>query len=353
MGLFGNLFGGGGEPKPPRWAKAFETKARFDTWIEWLQSDLERRGIPQLSKALRMGAISVRLPKRNVTVSFFKTADRYAATDDPEAWRRELDDLLMARLERTHLHDDGGDDAPAAQAPPERPAPAAPPADQDGPTWAKASGLLKTQFFSEAYVEALKINRDAMVTADFAPGLIAVLMYDHGGFEHTVPRAHLAAWSAHIEDAEDAIAYGLAKVRETEVVQMQTVEPFPGVEGHLFVGNGYFVSAWAAEHEPEDGEAWPHGVLLAFPSRHGALFHPLLDGGAAGALGWIASVAHQIHEEYPDPISPEVYWRREDDWVALPYHLEKGEDGAPRIELRPPAEFMALLKTLGADLPTA
>ena len=28
MGLFGKIFGGGGEPKPPRWARAFETKAR-------------------------------------------------------------------------------------------------------------------------------------------------------------------------------------------------------------------------------------------------------------------------------------------------------------------------------------
>ncbi|MCA9546958.1 MAG: hypothetical protein KC613_21295 [Myxococcales bacterium] len=348
MGLFGKIFGGGGEPKPPRWARAFETKARFDDFIEWLQSDLERRGIPQLSKTLRMGAMTVRMPKRDVTVSFFKVADRLAATEDPEARRREVDDLLMARLGRSTLHEAA--DEPAM--PEDRPAPTAPPADAEGPGWAKAKGLLKTQFFSTEYVEGMNLDRSAMVTADFAPGLVAVLMYDHGGFEHTVPKAHLAAWKGHVEDAEDAIAYGLAHVRETEAVQVQTVEAMPGVEGQLIVGNGFFVSAWAAEHEPEEGEAWPHGVLLAFPSRHGALFHPLKDKSAAGAYGWMASIARQLHQEYPDPLSPKVYWRRDEDWVELPYVFQAAQDegGQPRIELQPPRDFIKLLRDLGADL---
>lgn len=349
MGLFGKMFGGG-EPKPPRWGKGFETKARFDDFIEWLQSDLERRGIPQLSKVLRTGAMSVRLPRRNVTVSFFKVADRFAKTDDPNTWRKELDDLLMARIERTTLNE--ADEAAEAEVPPNRPAPSAPPADSEGPSWSKAKGLLKTQFFSTEYVEAMKLDRDAMVTADFAPGLVAVLMYDHGGFEHTVPVSHLEQWSAHLEDAEDAIGYGLNHVRETEAVQIQTVEAMPGVKGELIVGNGFFVSTWAAEHEPDEGDEWPHGVLMAFPSRHGALFHALKDESAAGAYGWMASIARQLHTEYPDPISAKVYWRREEDWVELPYDFQEGggADGQPRIELKPPPEFIKLLRDLGADL---
>lgn len=346
MGLFGKMFGGG-DPKPPRWGKAFGTKARFDDFIEWLQGDLERRGIPQLSKTLRVGAMSVRLPKRNVTVSFFKVVDRFAETDDPTEWRKELDDLLMARIERTTLVD--APDEP--EVPADRPAPT-PPKDGEGPAWSKAKGLLKTQLFSAEYVEAMSLDRAAMVTADFAPGLVAVLVYDHGGFEHTVPVAHLAQWSEHLEDAEDAIAYGLAHVRETEAVQVEDNEVMPGVQGQGIVGNGFFVSSWAAEVEPEDGEDWPHGVLLAFPSRHLALCHPIKDASATGAYGWMAGTAHQFHKDYPDPISPKVYWRREEDWVELPYTYKapSGEGEQPRIELSPPVDFIKLLRDLGADL---
>ena len=57
-------------------------------------------------------------------------------------------------------------------------------------------------------------------------------------------------------------------------------------------------------------------------------------------------------DQYPDPISPKVYWRREEDWVELPYTYKapSGEGEQPRIELSPPVDFIKLLRDLGADL---
>ena len=341
MGFLGKLFGGGGPPKPPRWAKAFETLERFDVWIEWLQDDLERRGIPQLTKTLRMGAIKVRLEKRDATVSFFKLVVACAEDgDDKEAWSRHLDDLLNARLGKPRLMDDPGPmEDPFVQMPPEREAPTA--ATGDGPSWEKARSLIKAQFFSEAYVEALNLSRDEMITGDFAPGLVAVLMYDHGGFEHTVPRKHAEAWG---KDDNELLSYGFIHVRETETVQVQEVEGMPGVFGNLVMGNGYFVSAYAASVSPPEGESWPDGVLISFPSRHGALYHVIDGPQVVNALGWISGITHKLHGEYADPISDKVYWRRGDLWTEMVYKVEQIEgEELPRIELNPPQSFAEVL----------
>jgi hypothetical protein len=347
VGFFGKLFGGGGgAPKPPRWGKSFETLDRYNIWLEWLQDDLERRGIPQLSKTLRMGAMTVKLEKKNVTVSFFKLVEACAITEDQTVWTRELDDLLNARIGKPRLIEDPGPmEDPFAQMPPERPVPTA--AEGDGPAWTKARGLIKTQFFSEEYVEGLNLARDAMITGDFAPGLVAVLMYDHGGFEQTVPRTHAEAWG---KSDHELLGYGFLHVRETETVETQNVEGMPGVFGNLVMGNGYFVSAWAATIEPPEGETWPDGILISFPSRHGAMYHVIDSAQVVGALGWMSGITDKLSKEYADPISSRVYWRRGETWTLMPYTIQQleGED-TPRIELNPPRDFAEILQKYAPD----
>ena len=68
MGFFQRLFFGG-PPKPPRWGAPFGTLERFEAFLDWLQEELENRGIPQLSKVLRTGGFVVKLPKKNVTLA--------------------------------------------------------------------------------------------------------------------------------------------------------------------------------------------------------------------------------------------------------------------------------------------
>lgn len=337
MGFFGKLFGGGGPPKPPRWGAPFETLARFDGFMEWLQEDLENRGIPQLSKVLRSGGFVVKLPKKNVTLMLDVLAKACGGSDDPTVWARALDGYLTERIGGPRL---GAEGPVVLRAPPSAPA-----ASTAAPDFAAVKNQLKVQLYGPAGLASLGLDTTDLVTRTLAPGLVGLLVWDKGGSEQVVPRRFAQAWG---EDEVELVNLGLANVRRTETTELQSIEGAPGLVSQLVVGPGHYVAAWTLGVTPPAGTTWPAGVLLALPSRHSALFHPITGPMAVAAYGWLAGVVRKLHAEYDDPVSDQVWWLRGDKLVALPARLVPGDDGEPRLELAPPPEFAALFGGVAA-----
>lgn len=337
MGFFGKLFGGGGPPKPPRWGAPFETLARFDVFLEWLQEDLENRGIPQLSKVLRAGGFIVKLPKKNVTLMLDVLARACAGTDDPIAWSQALDAYLTERIGGPRL----GEAGPVVLRAP----PSAPAASAAAPSFEGIRDQLKVQLYGPAGLASLGFNIDELVSRTLATGLTALVVWDKGGSEQVIPARFAEAWG---QSPAQLVNLGLSNVRRTEQVETQVVDAAPGLVGNLIVGPGHYVAAWALGLTPPEGTTWPQGVLLALPSRQSALYHPVDGPAALQAYGWLAGVARKLHDEYDDPISDQVWWLRGDKLLPMPSRIVPDANGQPRLELSPPAEFAILFGGLAA-----
>jgi hypothetical protein len=90
----------------------------------------------------------------------------------------------------------------------------------------------------------------------------------------------------------------------------------------------------------------PHGVLVAMPARHWAFIHVLADKTARPSLLKMASMARIAHGREQGPISPDVFWWRDGDWMPVPF-VESGD----KITLRPGPELSFLLADLAARPP--
>jgi hypothetical protein len=82
------------------------------------------------------------------------------------------------------------------------------------------------------------------------------------------------------------------------------------------------------------GPPTPHGALVAMPSGHIMLCHAIADRRSLRALEAMAAGSLQAHESGPAPLSPDLFWKRGDRFVALPVRREEGE-----VKCELPKEF--------------
>src|SRR6267142_734800 len=71
--------------------------------------------------------------------------------------------------------------------------------------------------------------------------------------------------------------------------------------------------------------ATPYGALVAMPSGHIVLCHAIADARSLRVLPAMAAGALQAWEGGPAPLSPDLFWKRGDRFVALPVVREDGE----------------------------
>lgn len=86
------------------------------------------------------------------------------------------------------------------------------------------------------------------------------------------------------------------------------------------------------------------GALVAVPTRHLLAFHPIVDAGAADALGDLATYAVRAHDEGPGPLSPRVYWWHDGRLTSL----TDIDDEARTLAQRPPRELLDVMRALSA-----
>jgi hypothetical protein len=63
--------------------------------------------------------------------------------------------------------------------------------------------------------------------------------------------------------------------------------------------------------------ALPHGVLVGIASRHQVAVHVIRDGSVLPTLGQMARFVQLGYDDSPGPLSPYVYWWRDDRWEQV------------------------------------
>jgi len=188
--------------------------------------------------------------------------------------------------------------------------------------YARARGALK-----------LRVQRTATlgpgaISAAIAGDLHAVLVLDLPGFVTPVRAADLTAWE---RPAQDLVAVALENVKTKERVE---ISPMEISTARLFAvtGASVFVATLGLAAEDLLGVGSPFGALVAMPSAHIVLCHSIADARSLRVLHAMAAGALQAYEGGPSPLSPDLFWKRGDRFVALPVLREDGEVkcGLPR-----------------------
>jgi hypothetical protein len=202
-----------------------------------------------------------------------------------------------------------------------------------GPEEGRAS--LKARLLEDAYFHDVPVEGLWRRVAD---ELRLVLAYD-------LPQAVTIPAAEEVRElgADDELfALALAQTRAEPGLELARHEfPEGGVPLFVLEGDSYFVSThalWADELDPPASE---HGTLVAVPSRHVLLVHPIRDAGAITALTHLLELGQRLSRG-PGALSEAVYWLRDGALERLDAWVD--EDGA---HFAPSERFSAVMRELG------
>jgi hypothetical protein len=206
--------------------------------------------------------------------------------------------------------------------------------DRDDPPVSIAT--LKARLVDDGYATGDHVAREV------ADDLRLVLASDLAAHVRVDKRDELLA----LGDEEELFAHALAQTRAEpglELTRHELAINDAGDTAPIFVlqGDSFFTAThalWADELDPPPSE---HGALVAVPTRHAVLFHPIRDGRMFNVLGRMFEMAREIEREGPGSISNALYWLRE----GRLKRLDVQQEGlGPRFT--PDAEFVEMLTHL-------
>jgi hypothetical protein len=179
--------------------------------------------------------------------------------------------------------------------------------------------LLSDDFFRQADRE--------FSTRRLAEGLVLALALDLPDRVVMVPREDVLKWG----DEDELYGLALARTRQEPGLQLDRHDVQVNDDGDtapLFAlyGDSFFTAThvlWAAEWDPP---ASPHGTLVAVPTRHLALAHPIRDDRTLGMIGPLLELAHKYEHAGPGSISPQLFWLL--DGALHPFNAWIDADGA-------------------------
>jgi len=168
------------------------------------------------------------------------------------------------------------------------------------------------------------------ISAPIAGDLRALLVLDLPSFVTPVRPADLASWE---RPAEQLVGLALENVRSQEQVELKPME-VAGGKVFAVSGRSVFVATLGLAADDLLGAPGEHGALVAMPSAHILLCHAIAGARSLKALEAMAAGSLQAFESGPTPLSPDLFWKRGDRFVALPVRREQGE-----VKCELPEEF--------------
>lgn len=84
------------------------------------------------------------------------------------------------------------------------------------------------------------------------------------------------------------------------------------------------------------------GALVAVPSRHNLVYHPIADGSVVDAVNSLAAYALGAHEDGPGALSPRVYWWHRGGLTSLTVI----DHDTLTFSIQPPSHLLDLMKGL-------
>jgi len=179
-------------------------------------------------------------------------------------------------------------------------------------------------------VQTAATLRPGTISAPIASDLHAALVLDLPSFVTPVRVADLAAWD---RPADELVATALENVKSTERVELRPLE-IGGARLYAVSGPSVFVATLGLAVDDLLGPPTPYGALVAMPSGHILLCHSLADAKSLGLIPAMAAGALQAYEGGPAPLSPDLFWKRGDRFVALKVQRQDGE-----VKCEIPREF--------------
>ncbi len=182
---------------------------------------------------------------------------------------------------------------------------------------------------------------EAMVSRPLTADLVAALVLDLPTNVQTITRETVAGWP---EPMEQLFEIGLKHLgAEVSTYEPQQVELANGVRVHGYMGDSFFVASQVVRFGELVDDS-PHGALVILPNRHSLLWHRLATVDAAvQAVQGMLRIGHQLYQEGPGSVSPELHWWHRGTLIVLPSAISNG-----KLDFFPPDAFLEHLDTLAS-----
>jgi hypothetical protein len=307
MGFLRRLVGGA-DP-PPDWSP-FDDGGAHGAFIDAVQADLRRRGVP-----FELGDGVVLIPTDGddppAEYGLSNLSQQCAATDRDD-WSR----IIATHF--TSVFSIRGRDLDALAA-----------------DYEQARPILQVRLMPDASMGGVDVP--GSVVRAIAPGIQAVLVYDFPDSTASVHEEHLASWPVSPDEAFDQ---ALSNLDREPAPLSDDMEVEPGTSVRVWYGDSFYVATRVLRL----ADLLPPGTtdaLVAVPNRHTLLVHPIVDGGAVTAMQPIFRLAAQLFREGPGSISDQPYWWHGRRLELIPHHV-KGRD----VTVVPPDGLLAVFEAV-------
>ena len=148
-------------------------------------------------------------------------------------------------------------------------------------------------------------------------------------------RAELLEWG----EADELFAVALDNTRLEPGLQLERHALDGDVAVWSLAGESFFAATHALWADGFDPPPSGHGTLVAVPSRHVVLAHPIRDAGAITAMTTMLGMAAGIHAEDQGALSDALYWLRDGRLERLDARLDDAG-----VSFAPSGEFLAMME---------
>ncbi len=172
-----------------------------------------------------------------------------------------------------------------------------------------------------------------------APGLVLALVIDLPKKVMSVKSGELKAWGL-----TEELAWSAGEENSRREPFELIPQPRPdGIELFFLVGDNLYVTSQAlwldqrVKIEPENG------ALVGIPTRHLLVVLPIHNVRMVQAVGAMHAANHNIFDEGPGSVSPEIYW-----WHRGTFTLFPIDTSVQPMRVTPPDAFVEMLNRLAA-----
>jgi hypothetical protein len=273
----------------PAWGRLFDDQA-YAAFVRAIGEELEKRG---LAHELKGDSVRIELAGASFDLPLLPLAEACAGFPR-EQWPEVLGKELQGQLDAEKLGRE---------------------LDQLRGDFDKARSRVKLRLSRAAEMGPNQIS------APVAGDVRAVLVLDLPSFVTPVRPADLAAWE---RPAPEVVRLALENVKSQEHVEVKPME-IAGTKVYAVSGQSVFVATLGLAAEDLVGPSAKFGALVAFPSRHILLCHGIADKRSFQVLQAMAAGSMQAFQGGPGALTPDLFWKHGDRFVAIPVREEQGK----------------------------
>jgi hypothetical protein len=200
----------------------------------------------------------------------------------------------------------------------------------------KARPMLRVRLYPEDVRSS--VAGEHMVARDVAPGILSTLVYDLPDTVMSVPQSHADGWGRSLDELFRA---GTENARAEGRLEAVSMPLDGGAELTLLQGETFYASSHVLFLVDYLYPLSPFGALVSVPNRQAVLFHKIEDLRVIQAINTMIVLGHNLYQEGPGSISPQLYWWRDGDLTLVPSQFNN-----KKIDFSPPDEFVQVLNCL-------